>query len=252
MLTKDRAICIRVVDYSETSQVATFFTRTAGKINAIAKGSKRPRSAFDGPIEMLCCGQIVFSGSPAAKLAVLTEFQADPDSPGPALSRTNLFALNAAFFAAELLNRLTCERDPHPCLFDAFIEFLNNVRAAGRAEVLALLILFQLALLKEIGLHPVLTACANCKRPYTHPPEKPAWDEVYFSSSANGLLCRDCEPAFQDKFKLTADAAGRLARPKLLAEALPPTLLEIEKLLVFHFTELIGRSPKMAKYILKG
>ncbi|UCC23759.1 MAG: recombination protein O N-terminal domain-containing protein, partial [Planctomycetota bacterium] len=31
MLTKDLAICIRAVDYSETSQIVTFFTRANGK-----------------------------------------------------------------------------------------------------------------------------------------------------------------------------------------------------------------------------
>ena len=41
MLTKDRAICVRVADYSETSQVVTLFARLSGKVRAIAKGSKR-------------------------------------------------------------------------------------------------------------------------------------------------------------------------------------------------------------------
>ena len=75
MLTKDAAICIRAVDYSETSQIVTFFTRAAGKINAIAKGSKRPRSAFDGPIEMFSHGKIVFADSTRERLATLTEFE---------------------------------------------------------------------------------------------------------------------------------------------------------------------------------
>ncbi|MHC4433863.1 MAG: DNA repair protein RecO, partial [Planctomycetota bacterium] len=48
MLTKDMAICIRAVDYSETSQIVTLFARDTGKIGAIAKGSKRPKSKFDG------------------------------------------------------------------------------------------------------------------------------------------------------------------------------------------------------------
>ncbi|MHC4155757.1 MAG: DNA repair protein RecO, partial [Planctomycetota bacterium] len=56
MLTKDEAICIRAVDYSETSQIVTFFTRANGKVGAIAKGSKRPKSAFDGAIEVFSHG----------------------------------------------------------------------------------------------------------------------------------------------------------------------------------------------------
>ncbi|GAG46470.1 unnamed protein product, partial [marine sediment metagenome] len=30
------------------------------------------------------------------------------------------------------------------------------------------------------------------------------------------------------------------------------TLNEIEKILIYHFTEILGRPPKMAKYILKS
>ena len=61
MMTKDLGICISAIDYSETSQIVTFFTRETGKISAIAKGSKRPKSAFGGPIEILAYGNIVFT-----------------------------------------------------------------------------------------------------------------------------------------------------------------------------------------------
>jgi DNA repair protein RecO (recombination protein O) len=114
MLTKDHAICIRAVDYSETSQVVTLFARLAGKISAIAKGSKRPKSAFDGPIEVLSFGDIVVTGGSRDKLATLTEFEPQP---GPGGLRRNLFALHGALFAVELLGHLTDEYDPHPHLY---------------------------------------------------------------------------------------------------------------------------------------
>jgi DNA repair protein RecO (recombination protein O) len=254
MLTKDQAICIRTVDYSETSQVVTFFTKATGKISAIAKGSKRPKSAFGGPIEILSHGRIVFCDSNREKLATLTEFESAAGTACPAphgtwgLLRNDLFALNCCLFAAELLNLLTDEHDPHPDLFDSFLQFLHDAQDAGdKSETLALLILFQLALLKEVGLQPILSHCANCK---TRHEGRETKDEVYFSSSANGLICRDCEPAFQDKFKLSKSAADCLANLRLLAESPHNTLLEIEKLLAHHFAELTGHRPKMAKSVL--
>jgi len=256
MLTKDQAICIRAVDYSETSQVVTFFTKATGKISAIAKGSKRPKSAFGGPIEILSHGRIVFSDSNREKLATLTEFEPAAGTAGPAphgtwgLLRNDLFALNCCLFAAELLNLLTDEHDLHPDLFDSFLQFLHDAQDAGdKSETLALLILFQLALLKEVGLQPILSHCANCRTRYEG---RETREEVYFSSSANGLICRDCEPAFQDKFRLSKNAAACLANLRLLAESPHNTLLEIEKLLAHHFTELTGRRPKMAKHILQS
>ena len=263
MLTKDQAICIRTVDYSETSQIVTFFTKASGKIGAIAKGSKRPKSSFDGPIEMLSHGRIVFSASNKDKLATLTEFESAAGTGGLNLLRNNLFSLNCCLFAAELVNNLTDEHDPHPNLFDSFLEFLHNAEnAEEKCEMLALLILFQLALLKNVGLGPILNHCVNCKatsdirlphggHPALSGVEGPT-SQLYFSSSANGLICRNCESAFQDKFKLTKDASACLTNLKLLAESNENTLNEIEKLLVYHFTELTHRRPKMAKYIVKS
>ena len=99
MLTKDRAICLRVVDYSETSQVVTLFGRLLGKIRAIAKGSKRPKSAFEGPIEPLSFGDIMFSGFSKDTLATLTEFHPQPVR---GELRRNLAALQCA------LSRRSC------------------------------------------------------------------------------------------------------------------------------------------------
>jgi DNA repair protein RecO (recombination protein O) len=241
MLTKDTAICIRTTDYSETSQIVTLFTKTAGKISAIAKGSKRPKSAFDGPLEVFSCGEVVFSDSSGEKLAALTEFQ---QSQVFSCKTDNLFVLNCCLFGAELVNALTHDYDPHPQLFDSFLKFLQDANERQGQKALPLLILFQLTLLREIGLMPVLDACANCKT------RCKGSSELYFSSSANGVICGDCEGSFPDKIKLTKNAADRLAGAKLIAKAQEKTLDEIEEILVHHFTEILHHQPRMAKYVL--
>jgi DNA repair protein RecO (recombination protein O) len=248
MLTKDEAICIRTVDYSETSQIVTLFTKTSGKVGAIAKGSKRPKSPFDGPIEMFAYGKIVFSDSSREKLATLTEFQ--QHSTFANLNRS-IYVFNCCLFAAELANLLTKEYDPHPGLFDSLLLFLRKAderreTRQDRRDVLALLTLFQLALLKEVGLSPVLDMCVNCKKQF-----QIGRSHTWFSSSANGLICRDCEASFPDKLLLAKDAANCLANAKLIVAADEKTLMEIEKLLISHFSYTLGRPPKMAKHILK-
>ncbi len=266
MLTKDVAICIRAIDYSETSQIVTLFTRANGKIKAIAKGSKRPKSAFDGAIEVFSYGKIVFSDSTREKLATLTEFESAYGGPGFTHLSSNPFALNCSFFAAELLDLLTHENDPHPELFDSFLQFLQNANEIrdtlhASRDTFVLLILFQLALLKEVGLQPILDYCVNCKTRHEtrgtrderrETKDETNWSEVYFSSSANGLICRDCEASFPDKIRLTKDAARCLSNLKMLAESNEKTLNEVEKILVHHFTDTLGQPPKMAKYILEN
>jgi len=244
MLKKDEAVCIRTVDYSETSQVVTVFTRNNGKVRAIAKGSKRRKSAFGGAIEILSFGKAVFSESPGG-LSTLTEFE-----PRPAFSalRGRLFVLNCCLFAAELLDCFTEQADPHPELFDDFVGFLQNAQdSQGKSETLGLLAVFQLALLERIGSGPVLGRCANCKNVFSN-----KWQDVYFSSSANGLICRDCEAGFADRMRLTAAAAQCLANLRLIGQADEKVLNEIKNILVYHFTELLGRPPKMAKFIVKS
>ncbi|MHC4456734.1 MAG: DNA repair protein RecO [Planctomycetota bacterium] len=251
MLAKDTAICIRAIDYSETSQILTLFAREAGKITAIAKGSKRPKSRFDGPIEIFAHGKIVLAISNKEKLATVTEFEQQPSFTN--LPR-NLFAFNCSLFAAELLNNLTNDYDPHHKLFDSFLQFLQNISeqqatSNKQRDRLRLLILFQLSLLKEVGLRPILNACVNCKTRYQMQETR---YEVYFSSTANGLVCKDCEGSFTDKIRLTQKAANCLSNLKLIADADEKTLKEIERIFVSHFTETLGRPPKMAKYILKS
>ncbi len=257
MLIKDTAICIRAIDYSETSQILTFFTRDSGKISAIAKGAKRPKSSFGGPFEIFSYGKIVFAESNKDKLATLTEFDPAPASAfagkcgGTGFSKlsANLFTLNCCLFAAELLNKLTHDYDPHQQLFDDFLQFLQNAGQGGNnSDMLTLLILFQLSLLKETGLQPVLSHCVNCKN---RQERRDTRHEIYFSSSGNGLICRDCEASFPDKIRLSPNAANCLSNLKLLAGAKEKTIKEIEKVLTLHFTEILGHKPKMAKYILQ-
>ena len=246
MLKKDSAVCIRAVDYSETSQILTLFTREAGKLSVIAKGSKRAKSAFDGPVELFAHGKIVYAGSGKNRLATLTEFQ--QQIPFSFLTK-NLFALHCASLAAELIDSMTDDCDPHPELFDAFVEFLENTNHAQNSsrDMLALLILFQLTLLREAGLMPILSHCANCKTKYE---QFTTSDEYFFSSSANGLICRDCESAFPDKIPVTKAAAAALYNLKTLSQAKDGVLKEIEKILISHFTNTLGRQPKMAKHVL--
>jgi len=243
MLIKDQAICIRAHDYSETSQVVTFFARDHGKVAAMAKGAKRPRSPLGGPIEMFSYGQLVLADNPNARLATLTEFLPRFDVVRGLSGKVS--AYHASLLATELLDKLTQDRDPHPGLHDGFLRFLQEVPA--HPAVLPSLIGFQWVLLKEVGLQLVLDACVNCRAPYTK-----TWPACYFSSTANGLVCRDCEGAFADRLSLaphTAQALTQMDRLKIMDR---PALQATERLLIGHFTHLLHHRPKAAEYVIKA
>ncbi|MHC4771782.1 MAG: DNA repair protein RecO [Planctomycetota bacterium] len=242
MLTNDTAICLRAVNYSETSQVVTLFTRNHGKVAAMAKGSRRTKSSFDGPIEVFSFGDVSFIiKESGAQLAMLTEFGQQPRF---RMLSQNLNALNAALFAAELTEKFLEDHDPHPELFDKYLKFLEMLqREDGPASRLAWLILYQLRLLEETGVALMLDTCVNCGSEQTR--------GCYFSSRENGLLCSNCEMAFAEKRAIDPTLLDRLNNPAKLTKTGVKKLKEIESLLIYHFTELLHKPPRMAKYFIK-
>ena len=77
-LVHDRCICLRKVEFSETSQILTLFARQHGINRVIAKGAHRRTKAgaskFDGGIDLLDVGEAVFSHDLAKDLPPLTEW----------------------------------------------------------------------------------------------------------------------------------------------------------------------------------
>jgi DNA repair protein RecO (recombination protein O) len=252
MLTSDHGICIRAVDYSETSQVVTFFARQTGKLTVIAKGAKRQKSSFGGPIEIFSYGSIVFSDSNRDKLVTLAEFEPLAGIVNYPVLSADMFALNSCLLVVELVNAMVKDYDPHPGLFDSLLQFIHDAGLSKSADdehgrVLAGLILFQTTLLTEIGLCPVFDHCVNCRNNLDA-----RWPEIYFSINAKGLICRDCQGPFPDKIRLTIEAAKCLADVKLLALARESALKSAEDILIHCITDILGRLPKMARYILNS
>lgn len=244
MKAKDIALCLRAVNYSDTSQVVTLLTRDHGKVAAMAKGSRRPKSAFDGAIEPFAFGHIMFVASDTHdKLAVLTEFV---QSARFRLLRTHLAAMNAGLFALELTEAFCHDGDPHPALFDGLAQTLETLaQADSSAAVLTTLVAYQMKLLTEAGVAPLLDACANCGEP-----ANAVGSDLYFSSSANGLLCGGCEQAFTEKRRITPACCALLNRTVSPDTTAPAVLNEAEQLLIYHLTEMMHRPPKMAKYFV--
>jgi DNA repair protein RecO (recombination protein O) len=104
-LVSDRCICLRKVEYSETSQILTLLAREHGITRVIAKGAhrktKQGASKFGGVIDLLDLGEAVFSHAPDRDLAPLTEWSLQD---GHLELRRSLRAVYLAQYAAELVS----------------------------------------------------------------------------------------------------------------------------------------------------
>src|ERR1700733_1283729 len=94
------ALVVRAVDWSETSRIATLWTREFGKVRVLAKGGRRLKSNFEVALDLLTVCGIVFLRKSSGGLDLLTEAQVNERFPR---LRTDLWALYAGYYIAELL-----------------------------------------------------------------------------------------------------------------------------------------------------
>lgn len=182
-LVSDSCICLRKVEFSETSQVLTLLSRRHGIVKALAKGAHRRTRAgagrFDGGIDLLDLGEAVFTEDPKAELATLAEWKLVD---GHLELRRSLRSLNLGLYAAELINLLIEIRDPHPELFDQLARTLPEL-ASDRVE--ESMLAWELDLLTRSGYLPEFFNCVECGRSADA-------QTIYFSASRGGLVCGSC------------------------------------------------------------
>jgi len=227
---KDQAVCLSRRNYSETSQIITLFGREHGKIRALAKGSRRAKTKFSGGVDLLTAGEIMFTAPHSeSNLGLLTEFELTD-----AFShlRSNLTAQYAALAGAEQLAALTEDLDPHPELYQAFYDFLRQLKLPDKA--LATLVQFELRLLTEVGLGPMWRQCCLCGGDPT------LGRQIYFSSREGGVVCRDCEGSLVEKHLISRPLQQFFARQELSSAPLP-LLFQAHDLLTYHIREILGR-----------
>lgn len=180
----DRAVVIRLTDYSETSQIVSFFTQRHGQTRVIAKGIKRgTKKRFQTGVDLLELGEVSFVPARGdAGLGTLTSWLQVDTFDG---LRRQLPSLYAGLYVAELLSTLTEQADPHAELFQSTLDTLSAL-ARGEA-VIERLVAYQRSLLSCIGYLPQMDRCLDCGQPPI------VGTPAYFSSAAGGLICRDCE-----------------------------------------------------------
>jgi DNA repair protein RecO (recombination protein O) len=253
-LVHDRCICLRKVEYSETSQILTLFGREHGLVRVIAKGAHRTTKAgaskFDGGVDLLDLGDAVFSHAPQRDLPPLTEWKLVD---GRRELRRNLRAIYLGLYCAELVTSMLEEHDPHPDLFDRLQHTLSEL-GTPRLEQTALA--FQLDLLRAGGYLPELQQCANCGRSVSGDPI------AYYAPDQGGVVCRNCEASFPQRVELDTRLLrlmhsllalprqnGSIARlPNLTRHQTDP----LNRILIQHVEQANQRPLRMGRWVTRA
>jgi DNA repair protein RecO (recombination protein O) len=251
---KALGLVIRTADWSETSRIATLWTRELGKVRVLAKGGRRLKSSFESGLDLLTLCRIVLLRKSPGSLDLLTEAQVAKRF---SQLRQDLPALYAGYYIAELLGDLTQDYDPHPNLFD---EALAALETLGTKGVLAgpRLARFEVILLRELGYMPSLETCAHCNGPVGQAvpddASRQAQPDLQFSAAGGGVLCSVCQAGQRERRSLSPEAwrtLRRLAEPGEAWRDITELRLrtELRQLLNHYVTYVLGRRPRVLPYL---
>ena len=240
---KALALVVRGTDWSETSRICTLWTREFGKVRVLAKGGRRLKSNFEVALDLLTVCSIVLLRKSSGGLDLLTEAVVVERFPR---LRSDLAALHAAYYVAELLADWTQEYDPHPALFDEARATLQTLGTAPQSTG-PRLARFELVLLAELGYRPVLDRCSICGTAIDG-------HQLAFGPALGGVVCAACQPGQHDRWPLSAETWQALRELSGSGEAWQrdwpgPVRSQLRQFLGQYVTYLMGRRPRLLPYL---
>ncbi|RNC29877.1 MAG: DNA repair protein RecO [Candidatus Dichloromethanomonas elyunquensis] len=172
------AIVIRSREYGESDRLITLFSREKGKIEAIAKGARKPRSTQRGGTQLFTYADfLLYRGK-----NLDTVSQAQPKE--SFIHLWNDFDRTiAASGMVELLDTAAPKEQPEPELFTLTLSFLFLLRHVDPYIAQAA---FALRLMHSAGYLPALDECGDCGKSLRG-------EQAFISAEAGGLVCATCK-----------------------------------------------------------
>ncbi len=196
---KTEAVVLRSIRYGEADRILHLYSPSRGRLGAIAKGSRRPRSRFGGRLEpFFRLDMVLHQGR--GELATVTSAHTIA---AHANLRASGAALGAAARACDAVLRLLDAEQANPAAYNLLCRYLALLDgqespagdgAGDGATGLGPALAFRLKLALAAGFAPELGSCARCGEA----------DGIRgFSGAAGGVVCGACE---RGSFELSPEA----------------------------------------------
>jgi DNA repair protein RecO (recombination protein O) len=227
-------VVLRGRQLGEADRILTLFTLERGKLDAVAKGVRRPRSHLSGRVEFFNeCDFLMHRGRSLDVIVSAEIFRA----PWSRLVKPERYAVAAV--VGELIDAF-CEPDlALPEIYELLVGAIGAIAAATSPRTL--LPRFSLRMLEMLGLAPPLTTCVRCGGPL---PPGPVW----LDAQAGGVVDGACRERWQQLPELQESDVQNLralVRPKGADEraavlATPAASAAVDELVAHH----LGKRPK--------
>jgi DNA repair protein RecO (recombination protein O) len=198
---KTEAVVLRGIRYGEADRILHLYSKTRGRIGAIAKGARKPKSRFGGRLEPFFRLDLVLHEGRGELLTVTNVATLD----GYPRLRASGPALDAGARACDAVLRLLDAAEPNSPAYNLLCRYLSLLDdpAAERAAGLETALSFRLKLALAAGFAPELAACASCGE---------AERLSGFSGAAGGVVCASCEagsfPLSEEAHRFMVEAIG--------------------------------------------
>ena len=233
---KDQAICVRQLDWSESSQIVALLTERHGLVRAVARGAKRSSPSavarYSGGIELLTGGQAVGIIKRSADLANLTEW--DLQQPNWHLHE-DLAAQRLGCYAADLARAFVPDLEPHPAAFAALRDLLADLARPDARP--AALLRYQWRLLDDCGYRPSLDADA--------PPYE-------FDAHGGGLVTRKQDATRNGRWAVRPETVHALRAVAAGDELEPAEVMGANRLLCAYARAILDRELATMRYVMDG
>lgn len=166
------------MDYGEADRLLTLYTMQMGKLGAIAKGVRKPRSRKAGHLEPFT--RVSLQLARGRDLMIVT--QADTLDAYLSL-RADLLLTTHAAYVVEITDRFTYEEGENRALYRVLVNTLERLDGSESPDIAVRY--FEMRLLDQVGFRPQLVKCAHCESEIQ--PE-----DQYFSAELGGALCPRC------------------------------------------------------------
>jgi DNA repair protein RecO (recombination protein O) len=200
------ALILNRIDYREADSLVTVYTQNFGKLNLVARGTKKLQSKLAGHLEPISLVKLLIVNGKGFNYV------------GSALTVEAYLGikddLNKLYYAGQALanfSRLVKEGQADQRLFfltKTWLEVLNDyqVQEFTKESGELLLNFFLLKLLSELGYQPNVNNCLLCQ-------EKLQAGENYFDLKSGGIICGDCyQPRLQTELFSISDNCVKLLR----------------------------------------
>jgi DNA repair protein RecO (recombination protein O) len=179
---KTEAVVLRSIRYGEADRILHLYSKTRGRIGAIAKGARKPRSRFGGRLEPFFRLDLVLHEGRSDLMTVTSATTVD----GYPRLRNSGAALTAGARACDAVLRLLDAAEPNPPAYNLLCRYLSLLDdpAMPRSASLETALAFRLKLALVAGFAPELASCAQCGE---------SEHLAGFSGAAGGVVCGSCE-----------------------------------------------------------